>query len=190
MTEKRDEADARRVLRGELEAFTGIVNRWQGRLVTLAYRFCRNRHTAEEMAQTAFIKVYRGLKQRRTDAPFSSWIMTVAANSFRSAMRRHRLPTLPITAAEDIQALKPPPNDVDQRDNDVRNAVANLRNKYRDVIILFYFGQHDLVRTAETLGLREGTVKARLHRGRAMLRQKLEPLRKQGHDESERSNER
>lgn len=49
----------RRVLEGDLEAFGGIVRRWQGPLVNLAYRFARDRGRAEEMAQEAFVKAFR-----------------------------------------------------------------------------------------------------------------------------------
>jgi DNA-directed RNA polymerase specialized sigma24 family protein len=51
---REDEADVEKVLAGDLSAFEGIVRRWQGPLVSLAYRFCRDRGRAEELAQEAF----------------------------------------------------------------------------------------------------------------------------------------
>jgi RNA polymerase sigma-70 factor (ECF subfamily) len=83
-----DRADVRRVLAGDVEAFSGIVDRWQRPLVNLAYRFFRNRPLAEEMAQEAFLRVFQGLDQWREDASFSTWMFAVALNSFRSATRR------------------------------------------------------------------------------------------------------
>ncbi len=64
---------------------------------------------------------------------------------------------------------------VDQSDRDraVRAAVQTLPAKYRDVMIVFYFHRLDVAVTAKTLGIPEGTVKARLHRGRELLRRKL-----------------
>ena len=55
-TDDADAEDVSRVLAGEPAAFDGLVRRWQGRLVGLAWRFCRDRATAEDMAQDAFLK--------------------------------------------------------------------------------------------------------------------------------------
>ena len=58
MSAARDQADIDRVLAGDTSAFEGIVRRWQGPLVNLAYRFCRHRGRAEEMAQEAFLRAF------------------------------------------------------------------------------------------------------------------------------------
>ena len=61
MSDEQDAADVRRVLAGEPDAFAGIVRRWQGPLVNLAYRFCGDHARAEDMAQDAFLGAYRAL---------------------------------------------------------------------------------------------------------------------------------
>src|SRR5579862_9323278 len=73
-----------RVLAGDLAAFTGIVRRWQGPLVNMAWRYCRDRSRAEEMAQEAFVRAWRGLSQWRGESSFSTWLFSVAANTFRN----------------------------------------------------------------------------------------------------------
>lgn len=60
VTASDDQADVEKVLAGEVSAFEGIVRRWQGPLINLAYRFCHDRARAEEMAQEAFLRAYRG----------------------------------------------------------------------------------------------------------------------------------
>src|SRR5215470_11006512 len=75
-----------RVLAGDISAFEGIVRRWQGPLVNLAYRFCRDRGRAEEMAQEAFLRVYRKLDRWHSDSLFSSWMFAVAINLYRSEL--------------------------------------------------------------------------------------------------------
>ena len=67
-----------RVLGGDIDAFDTIVERWQGPLVNLAYRYCRNRGEAEEMAQEAFMKIFKGLGKWRQDSRFSTWLYAVA----------------------------------------------------------------------------------------------------------------
>ena len=68
MSPTEDLADVERVLAGEVSAFEGIVRRWQGPLINMAYRFCNDRSRAEEMAQEAFLRAYRGLAGWRRDA--------------------------------------------------------------------------------------------------------------------------
>lgn len=169
-----DEADVIRVLAGDDAAFEGIVRRWQGPLVNLAYRFCRDRARAEDMAQEAFLRAYRGLKKWRREGAFSTWLFALATNHYRSELRR-----IPATVAlEDVaEPLDPKAmgDGLERQDEGraVRRAVATLPPKYRDVLILYYFQEMDVPATARSLGLPEGTVKARLFRGREMLREKL-----------------
>lgn len=69
-----DESAVDRVLAGDIDAFEEIVSRWQKPLLNLAYRFSRDRPLAEEMAQEAFLKVFRSLRRWRRDAGFSTWM--------------------------------------------------------------------------------------------------------------------
>lgn len=171
-----DQADVAKVLAGDASAFAGIVRRWQGPLVSLAYRFCRDRGRAEEMAQEAFLRVYRKLDRWHSDSLFSSWMFAVATNLYRSELRRIPLRTVPL---DDVAEPRDPrPQDgglaAEDRDRAVRNAVAALPPKYRDAILLFYFHEMDLSAAARSLDLSEGTVKSRLFRGREILRGKLQ----------------
>ncbi len=124
-----DEAAIERVLAGDTAAFAAVVERWQGPLVNLAYRFCRDRGRAEDMAQEAFLQAFRRLGSWRRDAAFSTWLFALATNVYRTELRRTPPQTVPI----DETAM-----------------------------------------TARSLDLPEGTVKARLSRGRALLKSKLE----------------
>lgn len=83
-----DQAAVEKVLAGDTSAFEDIVRCWQGPLVNLAYRFCRDRGRAEEMAQEAFLRVYRSLAQWRREAAFSTWLFALATNLYCSELRR------------------------------------------------------------------------------------------------------
>jgi RNA polymerase sigma-70 factor (ECF subfamily) len=170
-----DQADVERVVAGDISAFESIVRRWQAPLINLAYRFCRDRGRAEDMAQEAFLRAYRSLASWRREAAFSTWLFAVATNLYRSELRRIPAATGSLdTVAEphDARAIDGGLEDAD-RDSAVRRAVSALPSKYRDALVLFYFHDMDLAATAQSLGLPEGTVKARLFRGREMLRGKL-----------------
>ena len=178
MSAEEDAADVARVLAGEVSAFEAIVRRWQTPLVNLAYRFCRDRGRAEDMAQEAFLRAYRSLASWRRDAAFSTWLFAIAANLYRSEIRRLPPLTAPLdegVAALDRRAIEPL-IDEERRDRVVRNAVLALPAKYRDALTLFYFHGMDIAKSAASLGVPEGTVKARLSRGRDILRSKLPSL--------------
>ena len=73
MSAAEDLAAVEKVVAGDASAFEGIVHRWQGPLVNLVYRFCRDRSRAEEMAQEAFLRAYRSLDRWRREAAFSTF---------------------------------------------------------------------------------------------------------------------
>jgi RNA polymerase sigma-70 factor (ECF subfamily) len=175
-----DQADVERVLAGDVSAFEGIVRRWQGPLVNLAYRFCHDRGRSEDMAQEAFLRAYRGLGQWRKDAVFSSWLFALATNLYRSELRRIPARTVSledIAEPHDTRASDAGQEDRDyDRDSAVRRAVGTLPAKYREALTLFYFHDMDIGTAARSLGLPEGTLKARLFRGRKILRGKLPQL--------------
>src|SRR5277367_6036332 len=90
-----DQIAVDRVLGGDISAFEEIVRRWQSPLVSLAYRFCHDRGRAEDMAQEAFLRAYRGLKQWRREAAFSTWLFALATNFYCSELRR--IPALTVS---------------------------------------------------------------------------------------------
>jgi RNA polymerase sigma-70 factor, ECF subfamily len=173
-----DQADVQKILAGDIAAFENIVRRWQGPLVNLAYRFCRDQGRAEEMAQEAFLRAYRALGSWRGDAAFSTWLFALATNLYRSQIRR--IPPRTISIEDVAEPSDPRMTDplrlAEDRDRAVRQAVITLPPKYREALTLFYFHGMDVSAAARSLGLPEGTVKARLSRGRELLRSKLPQL--------------
>lgn len=173
-----DRAAVRRVLAGDVEAFEEIVRRWQGPLVNLAYRFCRDPGRAEEMAQEAFLRAFRFLDRWREGAAFSTWLFTVATNVYRSEMRRVRPPEVPLEPDRRLAAAGNPSGDLEAGETAkaVRRTVSSLPRKYREAMVLYYFQEMDVTEAARCLGVPEGTLKARLHRGRELLRRRLSAI--------------
>jgi RNA polymerase sigma-70 factor (ECF subfamily) len=170
-----DQSDVEKVLAGDVSAFEGIVCRWQGPLVNLAYRFCHDRGRAEEMAQEAFLRAYRALGQWRKDAAFSTWLFAVATNLYRSELRHIPARTVALDDVAEPMDARASDGGLEDRDRDraVRRAVLALPPKYREALTLYYFHDMDVPAAAKSLSLPEGTVKARLFRGREILRGKL-----------------
>jgi RNA polymerase sigma-70 factor (ECF subfamily) len=169
-----DVAEVARVVSGDLGAFEGIVRRWQGRLVNLAWRFCRDRGRAEDMAQEAFMKAFRALSTFRGESAFSTWLTAIALNSYRSRLRSEGPPLVSLDAARIFAGDPGPLRGLEEQERAaaVRQAVLTLPARYREAIVVFYFQEMDLVGSARVLGIAQGTLKARLHRGRELLKRR------------------
>ena len=173
-----DLADVERVPAGNVQAFEGIVRRWQGPLVNMAWRYCRDRERAEELAQEAFIRAWRGLAAWRREGSFSTWLFALAANVFRSDLKRFPTMNVPIeeiaepsAPAAQHQALA-----TQISSETIRRAVLSLPMRYREPVVLFYFHEMDVGAAARTMRLPEGTLKARLSRARELLRRRFPSL--------------
>jgi RNA polymerase sigma-70 factor (ECF subfamily) len=177
-TATEDLADVERVLAGDAAAFAGIVRRWQSPLVNMAWRYCRDRGRAEELAQEAFLRAWRGLAQWRRESSFSTWLFALAANVFRSELKRFPAVNLPLEAAPEPSGPAFQHHALAEKSSQeaVRRAVLALPLRYREPVILFYFHEMDLAAAARTMRLPEGTLKARLSRARALLRRRFPQL--------------
>jgi len=167
-----------KVLAGNAAAFEEIVRRWQGPLVSLAWRYCRDHSQAEELAQESFLRIYQRLASWRREAVFSTWMFAVATNVIRNRMRQRIPPQLDLDSAPAWAFMEDPVAAVERRDlrGRVRRAVRLLPGRYRDAVVAYYFQELDVRRAASILGLPEGTLKARLRRARALLARRLEGL--------------
>jgi RNA polymerase sigma-70 factor, ECF subfamily len=175
---KEDLADVTRVLAGDVGAFDGIVRRWQGPLVNMAWRYCRDRGRAEEMAQEAFLRAWRGLGQWRGESSFSTWLFALAANVFRNELKRFPTVNVPLENLAELTELPVHEDMLSEREkqDEVRRAVLALPQRYREPVVLFYFHEMDVGAAARTMGLPEGTVKARLSRARGLLKKRFPKL--------------
>ncbi len=174
MTNPEDLAAVQAVLSGDIDAFESIVERWKRPLVNLAYRYCLDRGRAEDLAQEAFLRAFRHLRSWRRDAAFSTWLFALASNLYRTELKRlppraESLDRVAVAGGPEPEAL------LGKREiaSTVRAAVAALPGRYRDPIMHYYLHEQDLASSAAMLGMPEGTFKARLARGRALLRDRL-----------------
>ena len=167
-----------RVLAGDAGAFEAIVRRWQGPLINMAWRYCRDRGRAEELAQEAFVRAWRGLGQWRRESSFSTWLFALAANVYRNELKR--LPVEQVPIEEIAEPSGPAGQDAALQEKtmceSLRSAVLALPLRYREPVVLFYFHEMDVNAAAQTMGMPVGTAKARLARARELLKKRFPRL--------------
>jgi RNA polymerase sigma factor (sigma-70 family) len=160
---------------GNLDAFAVLVGRYRVPALRVAYGIAGNE--AEDAVQDAFVKAFRKLDSFRTDAAFRPWLFTIVANEARNrrraSSRRSKLdlqvrdePRPDGVAVEDVVAQH-------DRRRRLLDVVANLPDRYREVVALRYFAGLSESETAEALSCPLGTAKSRLSRALNLLRTQL-----------------
>jgi RNA polymerase sigma-70 factor (ECF subfamily) len=160
---------------GDLDAFAALVERFRVPALRVAYGIAGNE--AEDAVQDAFVKAYRKLDGFRTDAAFRPWLFTIVTNEARNRRRSSsRRSKLDLQVRDQPQPVGAAVDDVvtqhDQRRR-LLDVVANLPDRYREVVTLRYFAGLSESETAEALSCPLGTAKSRLSRALNLLRAQL-----------------
>jgi RNA polymerase sigma factor (sigma-70 family) len=176
-----DEAElVERARRGDLEAWETLVRTYQGIAFRTAYLLAGNAADAEEAAQDGFLKAFRALGRFRRGAALKPWLLRIVANEARnrrrSAARRERLALRAAAQDRPGDAVPSPEAALLARESHERllAAVEQLPDEHRDAVACRYFLELSEEETAAALGIRRGTVKSRLSRALARLRETLE----------------
>ncbi len=163
------------------EAFGALVDRHADRVHDTLAKLLGDPHEASDAAQDAFLKAWRKLHTFRGDSSFRTWLTRIALNAAasrrRTAARRGTRTGLSPAPREDVRVAAPDAAALcDERDRAVRAAVAGLADDYRAVVVLKEFEELSYEEIATVVGVPVGTVRSRLHRGRAELKRRLAPL--------------
>jgi RNA polymerase sigma-70 factor (ECF subfamily) len=178
-----DSASATSATDGEAPTWTPpsweeIVSTHSARVVRLAYRLTGNQHDAEDLTQEVFVRVFRSLSTY-TPGTFEGWLHRITTNLFLDTVRRKqriRFDALADDAAERLPSREPTPqqhfNDT-HFDADVQQALDTLAPEFRAAVGLCDIEGLSYEEIAATLGVKLGTVRSRIHRGRSHLRKAL-----------------
>ena len=155
-----------------------IVVQHSARVYRLAYRLTGNPHDAEDLTQEVFVRVFRSLSSY-TPGTFEGWLHRITTNLFLDQARRKakiRFDALADDADSRLpsRAVAPDAQVMDGVfDEDVESALAALPPDFRAAVVLCDIEGLSYEEIADVLGLKLGTVRSRIHRGRTMLRQAL-----------------
>jgi len=176
----------RRCLAGDERAYRELVERYQRRVYSLALRMVRQAEDAEDLTQETFVRMFRALDRYDPSRPFGAWLFTIASRLCIDHLRRRRVKPISLFQGEPgseeervIEAVDPGlrPEEVTshaEEERRTRQLIDSLPPHYRIVVVLRHQQDLSYEEIAETLHLPLGTVKARIHRARALLKRHLE----------------
>lgn len=134
-------------------------------LLRLAFLYLHDRQLAEDAVQESFLRAFQGYDRFRGDSADKTWLTRITINVCKSLLRRER--PLPLSECPDDSY------EAQFRDDTVLQAVCGLPQKYREVVVLYYYQELSTPEIAQLLHLPRNVVTARLSRARAQLRPQL-----------------
>ena len=180
-----------RVQAGDLDAFEPLVRRYERRLFGYFLNLVEDPATAADLAQETFVRVYRAAGRYQESGKFESWLFRIAANLVRSRQRRpdQRMPHLSLeeapAGARELAShgREARPDEAAWRAelrDALQKALPRLPFVFREAVLLRDVEGRSYREIAEMLGVEEGTVKSRAHRGRKHLKELLAPMFEEG----------
>ena len=176
----------RRCLAGDEAAYRELVRRYQRAVYSVAFRMVRSAEDAEDLTQETFVRVFKALDRYDPARPFQAWLFTITSRLSIDHIRRRRMKTVPLFRSEpgseeehavelEDQGLLPDQLAVhSEEERGVRDLIDTLPPHYRIVVLLRHQQDLSYEEIAQALNLPLGTVKARIHRAREILKQRLE----------------
>jgi RNA polymerase sigma factor (sigma-70 family) len=170
------------VLDGNVQAFGLLVDRHKAKAMILAVRILKNREDAEEALQDSFVRVYRALSSFEWKSSFATWFYRIVYNTCASAAGKNRIHPLSIDVEDEdglrieIESDELQPDmriESDEFSKIVNEEIEKIPVVYGSTFTLFAIQDMSYEEIVQVTGLPLGTVKARLFRARAMLREAI-----------------
>jgi len=181
-----DESVVARVLAGDDDLFGLLVRRYQTRVHAHVAKMIGHRDDALDLTQEIFLKVYQALFRFNPEYKFSTWLFRIAGNAAIDHLRKKRLRTVPLEipdpeGAGRVSSPEYSSSDLDpygslrnlERGNAISRAIADLPLEFRELIALRHFAGLSYEEIAEIKQMPLGTVKNKLFRARAVLKERL-----------------
>lgn len=181
MEQKNDRYYIDKVVDGQANYFSFLVEKYQDIIFSIALKVLKNREDAEEMAQESFIKAYKSLHTFKGDAKFSTWLYRITYNSCISEVRKRKVyfssvDDVQITDNSDEINIDGIPEE--NRAKAIKQAMEKLKEEEYMLILLFYFEEQSVIEISKVTGLSESNTKVKLFRARKKLRAVLTEMMK------------
>lgn len=170
---------------GDMDAFEQIVRLYEKKIYNIAYKYVLNEADALDMTQEAFLRVWRGLPGFEMNSGFLTWVYRITANAcidFLRKEKRNKNYSLVFLDDDDTGSELDLPDEryepeavAEKREEmeQIESALGELETEYRTVLMMRELGGLTYTEIAQTLSIKEGTVKSRISRAREKMRRKL-----------------
>jgi len=169
-----------RCLNHDESAWEEIITRYKRKVFGIAYKFTGRFEEAEDLTQEVFLKVYKALQSYKKEQDFYWWLVSISRNTcidyYRSMKRQRKVITDNLEKIKNFKfdGLSPQGSmEAAERSKALRESLAGLPDDLRTVLIMRDLKGLSYKEIADELQLAEGTVKSRIHRGRAELAERL-----------------
>lgn len=169
-----------KVLEGNVNAYSVIVDRHKDRVYNLAFRICCNHEEAEEISQDSFLKAYRALGSFKRKSSFSTWLYRIVYNTAISQVRAKRrevlsLEDFPADAADFIGTGTTEEEDENEYRRSLLDfAFQKISDEERSLITLHYYEDMSTEELSEITGISKSNIKVKLFRARQKMLQVIE----------------
>lgn len=182
---KQDRYYIERVLRGNVNAFSYLVERHKGLVYTIALRMLKNAEDAEELSQDTFVKAFKSLNEFKFESKFSTWLYRIAYNGAISRLRKKQL------VVSDIDEAVLPLNEVvstydgisvltqEEQKKYIHEAIQNLKDDDAFIITMYYLEEYSIDEISKMTDLSNSNVKVKLHRARKRFYDELKMILKE-----------
>ncbi|MBA4852444.1 RNA polymerase sigma factor [Emticicia sp. BO119] len=176
--EQKDITLLKRIQAGDRLAYKELINRYKDYAFTVAFRILNSREDAEEIAQDAFLQVYRNVNTFNFEAKFTTWFYRIVFNAALMQKRKNRIFTEDIdtsTQASIVSNMSDSSEEIrrNERQNAIRLAMQRLQGDDVLLITLFYLKEQSLEEIAAITQISAETAKVKIHRARKRLAEEM-----------------
>lgn len=175
-----------RVRGGDIEAFSILVQKYQKRMLNVAYRMCGDYEDSCDIVQDSFLSAFKALKGFRGEASFPTWLTGIVMNNTRNRLKQKKSFHSSTVSLDGQGQESSCPHDIPSGDRSpfeqlgnkeiqaaVQACIGTVDPEFREVMVLRDIQQYSYSEVGEILGLAEGTVKSRLFRAREAMKECL-----------------
>ena len=160
--------------KGDVDAFTNLVETYQRPVFNLCYRMLGDVYEAEDAAQETFLRAYNNMKKYDNGRSFSTWLLSIAAHYCIDQIRKRRMRFISLDETPYLEPpdTKPGPESyVGQQEQQkrIQELLSSLKPQDRAAVVMFYWYEFSYDEIADALNLSLSAVKSRLHRARLAL---------------------
>lgn len=175
MTTTNDQLYINKVIKGDTNAFSYLIDNYKDMVFGLAYKMTKNKEEAEEISQDTFIKAYKHLHTFDGDSKFSTWLYKIVYHTALDAIKKNKKHSYTFEINEvtehQIKSVEHILEGIERKERAllIEQCLHQLPDLERSIIWMFYYEELTLKEIVEVSGIAEANVKVKLHRARKKL---------------------